>query len=348
MKHLRRAFSPEVALAIASTLLALGVAEWVLHRIDLLPDYWDWHGTLVVLDRQRLYRLEGHSRPDLNALGFRDVEFEADKHGRVRVAVMGDSFVFGDNVGPRQTLPKALERRLGPGYQVWNFGIAGDGPDQSYARLVHDALPFAPDLVVLCLYPANDFNDLVKNDLYVEGPDGPLVYNASNPVARAIPRFRTGILLAKLLTGRGLGPLREQRLDAVLAHDPFDPILDPAAPDAARKLRLMAGVLALFRDKLDAEGIPLQVVIIPSLENVQDPQALAARGLPPEAFDRNEKLAAELCAAAGLRCLSLLEPLRARHDPRLYQAGDGHWTAVGNQVAAALVADALRANGLVR
>ena len=27
--------------------------------------------------------------------------------------MLGGSFVFGDNVGPRQTLPKALERRLG-------------------------------------------------------------------------------------------------------------------------------------------------------------------------------------------------------------------------------------------
>jgi hypothetical protein len=340
--------SPNAWLALASTLLTLGVAEIVLHRVDLLPDYWDWHGTLVVLDRELLYRLKGHSRPDLNALGYRDVEFSEDKQGRTRVAVLGDSFVFGDNVGPRQTMPKALERALGPAYEVWNFGIAGDGPDQSYARLLRDVLRFDPDVVVLCLYPANDFNDLVKNDLYVENDGGALVYNPDNPVARAIPRFRTGILVSKLLTGRGLGPFAEQRLNAVLAADPFDPLGEPSSPEAARKVRRMAGVLALFRDRLAADGIPLQVVIIPSLENVQDPAKLAAKGIPPDAYDRNETTADALCREAGLRCLSLLEPLRALRDASLYQPDDGHWTVRGNRAVAALVANALRANGLVR
>ena len=346
MKGARRHARWNALLALASTLLALGVAETVLRRIDLLPDYWDWHGTLVVLDRELLYRLKGHSRDDLNEQGYRDVEFRAEKNGRTRVAVLGDSFVFGDNVGPRQTLPKALERELGAGYEVWNFGIAGDGPDQSYARLQRDVLRFHPDAVVLCLYPANDFNDLVKNELYVEGPDGALVYNPDNPVARSIPSFRTGILLRKLLTGRGLGPFAEQNLNAVLAHDPFDPILDPAAPESARKLRLMAGVLALFRERLAKERVPLVVAIIPSLENVQDPSALLAKGIPADALDRNERSAERLCREAELDCLPLLDPLRALSGSGLYQPGDGHFTPRGNRAAARLVAQELRADGV--
>lgn len=343
-----RRLSPNVLLALASTLFALGVAELVVRRIDLLPDYWDWHGTLVVLDRELLYRLKGHSREDLNALGYRDVEFRLEKQGRTRIAMLGDSFVFGDNVGPRQTLPKQLERELGPRYEVWNFGIAGDGPDQSYARLLRDALRFEPDAIVLSLYPANDFNDLAKNELYVFDANGELVYNRDNPVARAIPRFRTGILLRKLLTGRGLGPFSERNLNAVLANDPFDPIVDPAEPAAAQKLRLMAGVLGLFRDRLAEAGIPLVVVIIPSLENVQDPEALAARPLPPDAWDRNEELALRLCREAGLACLPLLEPLRAQRDAGLYQKGDGHLTVRGNRVAARWIARELRGRGIVR
>jgi len=346
VKLARKLLSPNVLLALASTLFAVGVAEVVLRRIDMLPDYWDWHGTLVVLDRETLYSLKGHSRDDLNALGYRDVEFRAEKDGRTRIAVLGDSFVFGDNVGPRQTLPKQLERVLGPGYEVWNFGIAGDGPDQSFARLQRDVLRLRPDVVVLCLYPANDFNDLAKNELYVEGPDGALVYNPDNPVARSIPSFRTGILLRKLLTGRGLGPFAEGDLAAVLAHDPFDPIGDPSAPESAHKLRLMAGVLALFRERLAKEQVPLVVAIIPSLENVQDPAALLAKGIPADALDRNERTAERLCREAGLTCLPLLEPLRARASAGLYQVGDGHFTPRGNRVVAQLLAQELRADGV--
>jgi len=343
----RRLFSVNALLALASTLLAVGVVEWVLHRIDFLPDYWDWHGTLVVLDRELLYRLKGHSRADLNALGYRDAEFSVAKDGRTRIAMLGDSFVFGDNVESPQTLPKALERALGPGFEVWNFGIAGDGPDQSYARMLRDVLRFSPDAIVLCLYPANDFNDLAKNELYVEGPDGRLVYNPDNPVARAIPSFRTGVLLRKLLTGRGLGPFSEQSLDAVLAHDPFDPIVDESAPESARKIRLMRGVLALFRERLAQQGIPLEVVILPSLENVQDPAALLAKGIPADALDRNEQVALRLCREEELHCLPLLDPLRERRGVGLYQPGDGHLTPRGNLVAARLVAHQLRVDGVV-
>jgi hypothetical protein len=320
----------------------------VVRRIDLLPDYWDWHGTLVVLDRELLYRLKGHSRADLNALGYRDREFALEKQGRTRIAMLGDSFVFGDNVGPRQTLPKQLERVLGPGYEVWNFGIAGDGPDQSYARLSADALRFEPDAVVLTLYPANDFADLAKNQLYVFDAHGALVYNPENPVARAIPRWRTGIWLRKLLTGRGLGPFAERDLNAVLANDPFAPIVDPEAPEAAHGIRLLAGVLGLFRERLAQAGIPLAVAIIPSMENVENPQALASRGIPPEAWDRNEQLALQVCREAGLHCLPLLGPLRAQRHEGLYQAGDGHLTPRGNRVAAREIARALAAQGALR
>jgi hypothetical protein len=343
----RRLVSANALLALLSTLVAVGAVEWALHRIDLLPDYWDWHGTLVVLDREVLYRLKGHSREDLNALGYRDAEFRVHKDWRTRVAMLGDSFVFGDNVAPYQTLPKALERALGPGFEVWNFGIAGDGPDQSYARMLRDVLRFAPDLIVLCLYPANDFNDLAKNELYVEGTDGKLVYNPENPVARAIPSFRTGILLRKLLTGRGLGPFSEQNLNAVLAHDPFDPILDESVPETAHKIRLMRGVLALFRERLAQDGIPLDVVIIPSLENVQDPAALLAKGIPADALDRNEQVALRLCREERLHCLPLLGPLRARRSAGLYQPGDGHLTPRGTRVAARVIARQLRAVGLL-
>lgn len=331
-----------LALALVSTLLALGVAEVALRVYGLMPDYWDWHGTLVELDPQLLYRLKGHSRPDLNALGYRDYEFDLEKGDRTRIVMVGDSFLFGDNVGPGQTLPKALERVLGRRYQVFNLGVAGDGPDQSYGRLLRDGLRFDPDLVILAIYAANDFNDLSKNRLYRVDGEGRVVPNPRNPVVEALPWLRTGVFVRKLLTGRGLSPAVEKQLNAVLSFDPYAPILDPDDPGAERAVALMRGVLERFRDTLAERDVEFRVLVIPSLENVQDDTRFVEWGVPKDRYFANEHLAERLCREAGIPVLGLEHSFLARNGPPLFQPGDGHLTVRGNRVAARTLARWIR------
>ncbi len=65
-------------------------------------------------------------RISTNAEGFRDVDHTLTAApGVFRVAVFGDSFIFGLGLQQRDTLPNALQRDLGDRYETFNFGIPG-------------------------------------------------------------------------------------------------------------------------------------------------------------------------------------------------------------------------------
>jgi hypothetical protein len=65
------------------------------------------------------------------------------------VAVMGDSFAFGEEVLNRDTFATKIQEGLGSDYRVLNFGVPGFGVDQSYLRYLHHAMPWRPDIAVL-------------------------------------------------------------------------------------------------------------------------------------------------------------------------------------------------------
>ena len=105
----------------------------------------------------KVYSL-GENRPSmfvkLNNFDFRaDQDYALEKDaGRIRIAVLGDSFTFGEGVEIEQTYPMVLERKLnGEGkerYEVLNFGVPAMTNRASMERLRKTVLPFSPDLVV--------------------------------------------------------------------------------------------------------------------------------------------------------------------------------------------------------
>jgi hypothetical protein len=333
-----RRWPANAALAAGSLAAALAVAEVALRWLDFAPDYWDWNRTLLALDPEVLYRIEGHSRRDVNALGYRDYEFPREKRGLRRILVLGDSFVFGDNVARSETLPKQLERLLAGSGEVFNMGVPGDGPDQSLARLRRDGLDLAPDDVVLALYPGNDFNDVLKNELFLLDERGELVFNRANPVARALPWLRTAVLARKALSGRGLDPEVEARLNAVLGGDAFDLLADPASPPDSQKIGLVRGALRAFDRELRSAGARFHVAIIPTVHAVQHDGLFRRKGIPPEQYFRNEQVAERLCEEEGLSHLNLQYPFLAHRSEPLYDLRDGHLSARGNALAAEALA----------
>ena len=73
----------------------------------------------------------------------------AVRQPRYRIATVGDSFTFGDEVSFEASWPNRLEEQLGPKSQVLNFGVTGYGIDQAYLRYLRDVRPWHPKLVVL-------------------------------------------------------------------------------------------------------------------------------------------------------------------------------------------------------
>ncbi len=65
------------------------------------------------------------------------------------VALVGDSFTFGEEVAFADTWGEALARRLPAGTSVANFGVPAHGLDQTLLKLRRDVLPRRPDVVIL-------------------------------------------------------------------------------------------------------------------------------------------------------------------------------------------------------
>jgi hypothetical protein len=89
-----------------------------------------------------------------NGDGFRGRELrEADP--RPRLAVLGDSFVYGEGVEEAERFTDALERRQ-PAWRVDNLGLPGFGLDLMLRALQEVGLPLRPRAVLLCVY-TDDF-----------------------------------------------------------------------------------------------------------------------------------------------------------------------------------------------
>ncbi len=78
--------------------------------------------------------------------------------GRARLAILGDSIVWGFGVRDGSTLVDYLERALQPA-EVINLGVAGYGTGQELMLLREEGLRYQPDLVVLVFTIANDVED---------------------------------------------------------------------------------------------------------------------------------------------------------------------------------------------
>jgi len=340
-----------ILLAVLSAALSLVFVEIFLEAMGTRPRYRaHWKTTLPQFELQDdyLYRVRPqrpHASSEFNADGYRGPDPRA-KSGRKRLLALGDSFFMGLNVAADQTLPSALERELGDRYEVLNQGVYGYGPDQLLVRHRAEGTRYEADAVLLGVYAENDFNDLAKNRVYRYDQDGSLELNPENPVREVLPLTHLELFLRQAFTGHFLPPAREQELAILLLSDTSDILSLLPNRERRAKISMMRSVLKAFAADSRADGVPLFVVVIPSLSNVQEPDNLVALGVGPTDFFVNERTVARLAADAGLPVLNLSGPLADRHDEELYQPFDNHFTPHGNAVAAGLIAEWLLAQGL--
>jgi hypothetical protein len=85
----------------------------------------------------------------------------AVRHPQYRIATVGDSFTFADEVSFEASWPNRLEQQLGSNIQVLNFGVSAYGIDQAYLRYLRDVRPWHPDLVVLGFIVPDLYRSLV-------------------------------------------------------------------------------------------------------------------------------------------------------------------------------------------
>jgi hypothetical protein len=288
------------SLAIGLTiglLLAEQCSRFVLDEAALLPAHYDERnlayrfdetlGWMSVENKEGWYTDTRRVFFKNNAEGFRDSPHSSKE--KTRIAFLGDSFVWGYDVQQEERFTEQLQQLM-PAQEILNLGISGYGTDQEYLLLRRFFDPYAPDVVVLVVLPANDREDNSTNLRY-EGYYKPyFVMNDGRLQAKGIPvprspnyyRLQWPLLFRSHFFSAGLG-LYFRTIQPEI-HNP-DPTLS---------------LLAAMRDFLQSRGARFMIGLIDG-----DPEI--------EAF----------CRAAKIDCLNLENSFR---DP----ANGGHWTAPGH------------------
>lgn len=258
----------------------------------------------------------------INALGFRDETFNTSPspHKR-RILVIGDSFPAGIFVTPEQTFPKRLEAHL-PQSEVLNLGVQGYGPDQELLILRQYGHALKPSVIVWSIFPSNDYNDLMKNQLFEVGAGGEIALTRQNAVSAVLPTLRSSMLLRYLLQGRLLPAETEAHLQPLLFVDSEAP-----TPVTSKTVALMRGIVRAFQRDTAALPATLRAVVIPSLQQVQR--------APGGELTLHETTVSVL-KDAGIPTLDLY-PSFVGH-PELYTSEEHHLSEAGHQAAAEEIA----------
>lgn len=329
--------------------VSLILVEGLLRAGWIKPAY-DMVGNQIVFDNELLYRVKPSSKPGINPQGYRDSPFQKDKADKQRILFLGDSFIMGDNVAPDETIPQVLEKLLSPAYDVMNMGIVGYGPDQSLLQLKKDGLKYQPDMVILSIYCANDYNDLIKNRLININSDGTLRLSHQNAVAEALSKWQIVNLWHYLLYKFGFseGP---KELFTLLFGDGYDHtfLTDPQSQVSRIKMALMRTILHDLKRTLAGQNIELFVLILPSYDNMQNDRMFKALNLGPEKYFMLENITAKIAESEGIAHLNIFPKLMERRGSQIiYQEGDEHLNAAGTAMVAEILREELIERNLIR
>jgi hypothetical protein len=280
--------------------------------------------------------------------------------GEQRVLLVGDSFTLGYTVDRGETISALLEQRLraeGRPVRVLNGGTEGYSTDQEVLWLLAEGKRYAPDVVVLQMY---------ENDIFWNGQNRYLRYPKPKLPAGAAPLASLRSLPA--LHDPGLEPwiVRRSALGSMLGRTLMPPDLPtlPGTPGLPAEWgsRLRDGApgqaetetaLLAFRDVAASIGARPLVLVIPDKAQI-DPAARAAMAgaIGDPGYDPTRPFRF-LVGAVERASLPVVDPsaslsaaARGGEVP-LYFRNDWHTNALGNEVLASSLADALATPSLL-
>jgi lysophospholipase L1-like esterase len=233
-----------------------------------------------------------------NDQGFRDnrAHIPAKQPGEYRIVVLGDSFTFGPGVEYDHLYTTLLGSRLArthPQVKVINLAVEGYNIIQYEAVLEEVALDLKPDLVLVAMFPVNDFemDDYDHHRALANGAQVHLPWYLSLYVYRAY-LHRIPELTAKVL----------QRAHPQPAGGP-----DVGWEENVAALKQIHALTLSYK-------LPLRVALLPHTKGFATQQKIFAR-------------VEQVCATEHLQCFDLLQSFRAAgvHDGALVlNAIDSH------------------------
>ncbi len=367
-----REFGKNAGVALAALVLGLALAEAGLRLFSPQPLAERYGspaagGPLVAIDPELGWRLRenvSHVASDepwqadlaTNALGFRDFNHPQKALGVTRVAVLGDSFVFGSGVTQDEPVTMRLAALLGPAFEVINLGVPGYGTDQALLTLRRWGPRLSPDVVLAGFF----WNDVMENA-------------SAEMYSMKKPRFvLAGSSLSLVPPGETHGHSAAQRLAAALGARSHlwslvsrsfatpgrvEPETRPvmvdlslrAAPAAREAEFALTWALlgALARESRALGAAPIVFTVPPRflVDDVAKQKVLRIYGLGPDALDEDGfSRVKEACARHDLPIVDLLPAFRdaARAGDRLFLPTGIHWSAKGHALAARVLEPAVR------
>jgi len=266
------------------TLLGLVALEaWLRHTIPTMRE-----GKLYAYTDQSLrYKITlPHARIRsygteirTNALGFRGPQVAPKQPGEYRVVVLGDSMTFGPGMADGRLYTAQLEQRV-PGARIINLAVEGYNVLHYQAVLEEVGLALQPDLIVVALFPVNDF-EMDNYDNHVRIASGAAL--AGEPWYYSLYVYRAYL----------------QRVEHAARR-----VMHRLAPAAAASERDVGwerniGALKNIVELAGKQRIPVLVSLLPHTKGFETQRAMFAR-------------VERWCSAEGVRCLDLLAIFRAR------------------------------------
>ena len=251
-----------------------------------------------------------------NSDGYRGPELPPRADGALRVALVGDSFVFGSAVDLPDTLAARLEAELGEA-QVLNLGVPGYGAGNVAAVVEHDALRLDPDVVLYVFYN----NDVDPPPVYESIPPDAVIDGMHGyPLDSALLQWLN--VRVKQAALRWFGKQLARRT----------PERSQALWDEGGGERVRAAIERM-RDLCAARDVRFLVAGYPNLTLV---------GKNP--FRPIDEGAAAVCAELGVEWVDLVAAFGDEKDLTRYWASvfDTHPSGAGNQLVAEHLAPLLR------
>lgn len=343
-----------LALAVVTLLLGFLAAEVGLRmawRREKKPGTHSWHDhdprlgwrnkrsfTGVVDKSDHMPTIPGPFTVRTNAQGLRvgtnDVAHDmapVASSGVFRVACVGDSYTFGFCIAGEAAYPARLEAALGPGHEVWNWGVCAYGLDQ-FVLALDDALASKPDLVVLGVIDMSFRR--ATNTHFLDGTAKPRFHVSGDALEypdAPVPHMKAGDSYSKLeVRGSSFVVAGLSRafsnLSVKLAKDP---------DEAAEEWQLGRALIREAVKKCKAANVKLAVALLPE-------DRLMGR-------DRNVRLLATLEpeGVVFVDTYPAFLDFRSKDVRALFVPGDGHPNEVGSQLLADTLEKQLGERGLL-